>query len=76
MIAGFPWRAEGLEIAGPSAKDRVKDLPMSGENCDGFHGSGHSPLAAGVDLHPEAGVNPAHFAETASEGSSREAGGS
>src|ERR1700730_11426347 len=46
----------------------------AGENSDGFHGSGHSPLAIGVKFHPEARVNSPHFAEGASQGSPRKAG--
>jgi hypothetical protein len=48
-------------------------LSSSGENSDGIYGSGHSPMAIGVDLHSKAWVNSAHFAETAYEGSSSQA---
>src|SRR6266403_1173733 len=49
-------------------------LSKSDENSDGFYRSSHSPLAIRVDLHAEACVNPAHFAEAASKSSSSEAG--
>src|ERR1017187_10732376 len=54
----------------------VRTSSKAGENSDGFYRSGHSPLAIRVDLHSEARINSAHFAEAASEGSAGEARGS
>jgi hypothetical protein len=42
-------------------------LADSEHNSDGLNGSGDNPLAICVDLHPEAYVNPTHFAEAATE---------
>jgi hypothetical protein len=40
-------------------------LADSQHNPDGLNRSGDNPLAIGVDLYPEAHVNPAHLANAA-----------
>ena len=49
-------------------------ISKSGQNSDGFHRSGYRALAVRVDLHSEARINSAYFAEAASERSASEAG--